>query len=234
MRPASRSRRDNMSRVTRGSFRWGYRPIARRTLSPRNALQHRRPRVTRRDAPSGVQQACRVGGYYDRSDEMHAGARLATLLDEAANDREVVSVRRCGAGGGVAPIGADELPCLLETAHSLRSPTDAERLQAALSRAPRREVAPRSLDHLRREVRLDEGACCGLPARASRRPAVSGRDEPPHGAADSYPHRARRAGSIGRHREARLAYVMSDTGSIFSRSVITTRHRPRSSFRDRG
>jgi len=56
------------------------------------------------------------------------------LLDRAAQDREVVIVRR-RSGGDVAMIAADELGGLLETAHLLRSPANATRLLGALARA---------------------------------------------------------------------------------------------------
>ncbi|MGH3148254.1 MAG: type II toxin-antitoxin system Phd/YefM family antitoxin [Rubrobacter sp.] len=92
-----------------------------------------------------------------RTTYTQARARFAALLDEVTNNREVVIIRRRGAED-VAMIAADELTGLLETAHLLRSPANAERLLAALARVPRREVAPQSLDDLRREVRLDEGA----------------------------------------------------------------------------
>src|ERR1019366_7271587 len=50
--------------------------------------------------------------------------RLASVLDQVANDHEVVIVRRRGAKD-VALIPADELAGLLETAHLLRSPKNA-------------------------------------------------------------------------------------------------------------
>lgn len=84
-----------------------------------------------------------------------ARTRLAALLDEATNNREIVIIQRRGADD-VALIAADELTSLLETAHLLRSPANAERLLAALARVPRREIAPQSIDDLRRGVRLDD------------------------------------------------------------------------------
>ena len=47
--------------------------------------------------------------------------RLASVLDQVANDQEVVIVRRRGAKD-VALIPAEELASLMETAHLLRSP----------------------------------------------------------------------------------------------------------------
>jgi antitoxin YefM len=62
---------------------------------------------------------------------------LATVLNQVADDREVVIVRRRGAPD-VALIPAEELTSLMETAHLLRSPANAKRLLRA-----RRRVAVR-------------------------------------------------------------------------------------------
>lgn len=83
-----------------------------------------------------------------------ARANLATLCDEVTTNREVVIIHRRGAED-VALISAVELSSLLETAHLLRSPKNAERLLTALTRAQRRTVAPQSVAALRREVGLD-------------------------------------------------------------------------------
>src|SRR5271157_1652154 len=79
--------------------------------------------------------------------------RLASFLDRVTNDQEVVIVRRRGAKD-VALIPAEELASLMETAHLLRSPRNAERLLAALRRATGRKGKPQSVDKLRREVGL--------------------------------------------------------------------------------
>ena len=79
--------------------------------------------------------------------------RLAAVLDQVSNGREVVIVRRRRAKD-VALISAEELSGLLETAHLLRSPKNARRLLAALRRASRGEAKPQSLDKLRREMGL--------------------------------------------------------------------------------
>lgn len=84
-----------------------------------------------------------------------ARAQLATLLDEVTTNREVVIIQRRGAED-VALIAADELTSLLETAHLLRSPANAERLLTALARVRQRVGAPQSIDDLRREVGLGE------------------------------------------------------------------------------
>ena len=67
----------------------------------------------------------------------NARANFAALGDRAANDREPVVIRRRGAED-VVLIAADELSGLLETAHLLRSPANAERPLTALARARKR------------------------------------------------------------------------------------------------
>lgn len=62
-----------------------------------------------------------------------ARKQLKTLMDRAVDDREVIVVRR--RSGVVTMIAADELQSLMETAHLLRSPKNAECLLAALARA---------------------------------------------------------------------------------------------------
>jgi antitoxin YefM len=61
---------------------------------------------------------------------------LAKLLDQVAQEREVIVIHRKG-GEAVAMIAASELESLLETAYLLRSPANAERLLSALGRALR-------------------------------------------------------------------------------------------------
>jgi antitoxin YefM len=85
----------------------------------------------------------------------HARANLATLCDEVTANREVVIIHRRGAED-VALISAADLASLMETAHLLRSPKNAERLLTALARAQRRRSSPQSVEELRREVGLDE------------------------------------------------------------------------------
>ena len=83
-----------------------------------------------------------------------ARANLAVLWDRVTDDREVVVVKRRGADP-IALIAADELASLMETAHLLKSPRNAERLLEALARARRGEVAPQSVSELAAEVGLD-------------------------------------------------------------------------------
>lgn len=81
----------------------------------------------------------------------HARARLATLIDEVTQNREVVIIQRRG-HEDVALISADELTSLLETAHLLRSPKNANRLFVALERVKKESVASQTIDELRNEV----------------------------------------------------------------------------------
>lgn len=84
-----------------------------------------------------------------------ARANLKALLDEAADSREPVIIHRRG-GDDVALIAADELRSLMETAHLLRSPANAERLLRALRRAQQGGGRPESIDKVRRSVGLDK------------------------------------------------------------------------------
>ena len=77
------------------------------------------------------------------------------MMDRVVNDREVVIVDR-KRGQKVAMISADELAGLVETAHLLRSPKNAERLMKALASAKRRKGKVKSIDKLRREMGLAE------------------------------------------------------------------------------
>lgn len=84
-----------------------------------------------------------------------ARANFAKLCSQVAEDREIVIINRRG-NEDVALVAADELSSLIETAHLLRSPKNAQRLLAALNRARSRKVKPQSVTKLRREIGLDE------------------------------------------------------------------------------
>ncbi len=86
-----------------------------------------------------------------------ARARLAKLLDEVAENRETVVIRR-RKGEAVAMIAASELSSLIETAHLLRSPRNAERLLAALKRARAGDGKVMTVEQLRRELALEPQA----------------------------------------------------------------------------
>ena len=85
----------------------------------------------------------------------NARARLASLIDEVINNREVVIIQRRGRED-VAVIAADELSGILETAHLLRSPANADRLNAALERVKKQEGSPQTIDAFQEEVGLDQ------------------------------------------------------------------------------
>ena len=87
----------------------------------------------------------------------HARDNLADLWDEVENSREAALIQRRG-HEEMALIPAEELAGLRETAHLLRSPRNAARLLAALTRARRGRTSPKELATLRRELGLPEGA----------------------------------------------------------------------------
>ena len=84
----------------------------------------------------------------------NARARFASLIDEVVKNREVVYIKRRGSED-VAMIAADELAGILETAHLLRSPANAERLNSALERVRKQVGSPQTIDELRKEVGLE-------------------------------------------------------------------------------
>ena len=86
-----------------------------------------------------------------------ARATFAALCEEVSSTREPVIIRRRNAED-VALVSAAELESLLETAHLLRSPKNAQRLLAALARAQRKELPPSSVIELRKKLGLGEEA----------------------------------------------------------------------------
>lgn len=85
----------------------------------------------------------------------NARATLAALCDQVASTREPVIIKRRDAED-VALVSAVELESLIETAHLLRSPKNAERLLAALARARSRDLTPSSIEELRSELGLGQ------------------------------------------------------------------------------
>lgn len=81
----------------------------------------------------------------------NAREKLATIIEEVIEDREIVIINRRGYED-VALIAASELSSLLETAHLLRSPKNAQRLLQALNRAQSNSIPPQSLEELRQEI----------------------------------------------------------------------------------
>ena len=81
----------------------------------------------------------------------NARENLATLWDEVEDSREAAVIERRG-HEDMALIPADELTSLRETAYLLRSPANAARLLAALTRARRGRTKSTDLATLRREL----------------------------------------------------------------------------------
>ena len=84
-----------------------------------------------------------------------ARANFARLCKQVSENREIVRITRRG-GADVALIAAEELESLLETAHLLRSPRNAERLLTALAQARSQAGEPQTPAQLRREVGLEQ------------------------------------------------------------------------------
>lgn len=85
----------------------------------------------------------------------NARANFAGLCDEVTKNREIVIIGRRN-GESVAMISADELEGLVETAHLMRSPKNAQRLLASLERALKGEGEPAILEDLKKEIGLEE------------------------------------------------------------------------------
>ena len=82
-----------------------------------------------------------------------ARAELASLLDKAIRERDVIVIQRRGSED-VALLPAAELASLTETAYLLRSPANAKRLLAALERALKSGGSPMTREQLEQEVGL--------------------------------------------------------------------------------
>ncbi|MEI6205502.1 MAG: type II toxin-antitoxin system Phd/YefM family antitoxin [Desulfuromonadales bacterium] len=85
----------------------------------------------------------------------NARANFAGLCDEVTDNREIVVIRR-RKGSNVAMIAADELQSLVESAHLMRSPKNAERLLSALERALKGSGTASSVKSLRSEAGLED------------------------------------------------------------------------------
>ena len=81
----------------------------------------------------------------------HLREHLAELWDEVESTQTPVILQRRG-HEDLALLPASELAGLLETAHLLRSPKNAARLLAALTRSASRAVKPTTLEALRAEL----------------------------------------------------------------------------------
>jgi antitoxin YefM len=84
-----------------------------------------------------------------------ARANLSSLLDEVSLNKEVVIINRKNAEN-VALVSESELSSLLETAHLLRSPKNAQRLLKALLRVQENTEAPQTCEDLKREFGLEK------------------------------------------------------------------------------
>lgn len=84
-----------------------------------------------------------------------ARSNLASLLARVTDDSEVVVINRRGLEA-VAMVSASELSSLLETAHLLRSPKNAQRLLKALTRAQGGSQKPSPLEKLKEEFGVEK------------------------------------------------------------------------------
>ena len=80
----------------------------------------------------------------------NARNKLASLLSQVTDDREIVIINRRG-HEDVAMISASELSSMMETEYLFRSPKNAERLEKAIERAVAGTTEPTSLADLKKE-----------------------------------------------------------------------------------
>ncbi len=85
----------------------------------------------------------------------NARNKLASLLERVIDEQEIVVINRRGRED-VALVSASELASLLETAHLLRSPKNAQRLLKALHRALAKTEKPETLEKLREEFEIEK------------------------------------------------------------------------------
>jgi len=81
----------------------------------------------------------------------NARANFAKLLNSASENKEIVFINRRNSED-VALIAASELSSLVETAHLLRSPKNAQRLLSALNRALSRSESAQTASALKKEM----------------------------------------------------------------------------------
>ena len=87
----------------------------------------------------------------------HAREHLADIWNAVEDSRDVAVIQRRG-HEDMALIPADELASLRETAYLLRSPQNAARLLAALTRGRHGGSRAQDLSALRRELGLEDPA----------------------------------------------------------------------------
>jgi antitoxin YefM len=83
----------------------------------------------------------------------NARTNLAKLLNKAADDKEIVLITRRNAED-VALISFSELSGLIETAHLLRSPKNAQRLLTSLNRALSGSEPVSTLNRLKEDLKI--------------------------------------------------------------------------------
>lgn len=83
----------------------------------------------------------------------NARNNLASL--QVTDEQEIIIINRRGRDD-VALVSASELSSLIETAHLLRSPKNADRLLKALHRAQSKTEKPESLEKLREEFPIEK------------------------------------------------------------------------------
>jgi antitoxin YefM len=83
-----------------------------------------------------------------------ARANFASLCNKASDDKEIVLINRRNSED-VALISMSELSSLMETAHLLRSPKNAQRLLTALNRALAHTEIPKSIEEFQREIGIE-------------------------------------------------------------------------------
>ena len=84
-----------------------------------------------------------------------ARANLANLCNKVSENKEIVLINRRNAED-VALISSSELSSLMETAHLLRSPKNAQRLLTALNRALTLTEIPQSIEEFKRKIGVDQ------------------------------------------------------------------------------
>lgn len=87
----------------------------------------------------------------------NARSNLASLLDQVTDDNEIVVINRRGRER-VAMVSESELSSLLETAHLLRSPKNADRLDNAIKDLAKGKGERVTVDVLREEFGVKQRA----------------------------------------------------------------------------
>ena len=75
-----------------------------------------------------------------------ARENLASTMDRVCEDRAPVTITRSGKGQAVVLLSLEEYEQLEETAHLLRSPTNAKRLMASIENLNRGKGKERKID----------------------------------------------------------------------------------------